>query len=229
MKNDTSGKYYIYWHLDPRTNLPVYAGKGKGGRAWDLYARHEDHKKWVSELALINLKPIILVGNHFESEKEAYRIERLEISILRKLNCKMFNIHPGGAGRLSELAPLYCKKPITCLNTGVQYDSTVSASENLGILAKRINDVLRGRKKSYKGLKFRYVDEKLNEKPQDLRAKKELSRRLTTSKGVICNETGKVYVSITDAAKDIRSAPSAITRHLNGGKYSVKGFTFKRI
>ena len=224
-----SGKYYIYWHLDPRTSLPVYAGKGKGDRALDLYNRHPKHIEWIKELSRLGLKPLILVGNHFESEEEAYEIEKIEIAVLRKLNCDMFNIHPGGAGRLAELAPLYCKKPIICLTNNRTYDSTVAASEDLGILTKRINDVLRGRKPSYKGYKFKYADEKLNEGPLRLRAKRELRRKLTTSKPIMCVETGKKYISITEAAKELNVDSTAIHAVLSGKNKRVKGLTFKRI
>jgi hypothetical protein len=224
------GDYYIYHHLDPRTNLPVYVGKGKGDRAWDLCLRHVEHKKWIKELKDLGLKPTILVGNHFESEKEAYQVERDDIAVLRALNCKLFNISPGGVGNLGELAKLFCTKPIICLNSGKHYNSTVDASEELKILAKRINDVLKGRKKSYRGYVFKYVDEKLNEIPEKIRKEKEFNRRIgVQSIPIICNETGKRYNSSMEASKEFGVSSGYIRSQVRGKIKHVRGFTFKEI
>lgn len=230
MVRQNNMNYYIYWHLDPRTNLPVYAGKGKGERAFDIYGRNKAHKAWFKELKQLGLKPIILIGNHFETEKEVYEIEKQEIAVLRRFNCNMFNIAPGGYGGLGELSRLSCKKSIVCLNTNQIYNSTVAAVEDLKIPAKRINDVLSGRKKSYKGFRFKYLDEKLNEKPNKIRLKKEYIRKTgTTSINIMCNETGKIYISASEAAREIKVSPSAIRGNIIGKIKRVKGLTFKRI
>ena len=224
------GKYYIYHHLDPVTTLPVYVGKGSNDRAFDLTLRHSEHKKWIRGLAEVGLKPIVLIGNRFESEKEAYEVEKQDIAVLRQLGCKLFNISSGGAGNVGDLAKMYCRKPIICLNTGKEYDSTVSASEDLKMPTKRINSVLKGKKKSYKGYTFKYVDEKLNEAPRKIRAQKELNRRDGTQcKRVICNETGNIYVSYAAAAKDVGVNIWQMYKHMREKQDSVNGFTFKRI
>ena len=96
----------------------------------------------------------------------------------------------------------FCKKPIICLTTGKQYSSTKEAADDLKMLPKRINDVLKGRKKSYNGHKFKYLEEILNTEPDKERARKYFRKKHTTAKKIACNETGKVYISITDAAKE---------------------------
>lgn len=222
-------EYYIYWHLDPRTSLPVYTGKGKGDRAWDFCLRHVTHKEWVKELATLGLKPVVLVGNRFESEKEAYQVEKEEIALLRKLNLKMFNISSGGVGVLSELRQ-FCKKPIVCVTTGKSYDSTASAAMDLNLQAKRINGVLKGKKKSYKGYVFKYLDENLNKEPKKIRKNKEFRRKTgTTVVKVVCVETGKEYISVIEAARDIGVTSSAIHGNLIGRLKHVKSLTFKKV
>ena len=225
-----SGKYYIYYHLDPITTIPVYVGKGKGERAWDFCLRHPEHKKWIKELQKNGLSPIVIIGNYFESEKEAYKTEREDIAAIRSLDAKMFNISPGGAGNLGELAKLFCTKPIICLTSGKRYDSTVAASEDLGIITKRINDVLKGRKKSYKGYRFRYADDTLNEEPKKLRNKKELGKKNgSRCKPIVCNETGIAYASAEEAGKGIGVSGSYIRRQIKGIIKNARGFTFREV
>lgn len=224
-----AGKYYIYHHLDPITTLPVYVGKGKDDRAFDLHLRHPKHREWIKELASKGLKPIMLIGNYFESEREAYEVEKMDIAVLRKLNCNLFNISSGGVGNLGELSQ-YCRKPIICLSNGKTYDSIVDASNDLKIAAKRISDVLTGRKKIYKGHTFKYVDEKLNEIPQKIRKEKALIRKNgIRSISIICNETGKIYYSAAEAAREIGVSGGYIRRQIKGGVKHVRGFTFKEI
>lgn len=220
--------YYIYFHCDPRDPicLPRYVGKGTEDRAWDFYGRNKKHKEWVKELKELGLKPIVFIGSKFESEKEAYEVEKSEINLFKKLNGeKILNIAPGGMGCPSE----FCKKPIICLTTGKQYSSTKEAADDLKMLPKRINDVLKGRKKSYNGHKFKYLEEILNTEPDKERARKYFRKKHTTAKKIACNETGKVYISITDAAKELGVNNSTICSHLSGKRKHVKAFTFRRL
>jgi NUMOD1 domain len=216
--------FYIYWHLDPRTNLPVYVGKGKNRRAWHLYNRNGPHTTWIKELAYLNMKPTILIGNSFESEKEAYEVEKIEIELLKKFNCSLLNLAMGGSGGTANV----CRKPIICLNTNKRYDSTVSASEDLGFSPKRINSVLKGTKKSYNGYVFRYANEELNVLPNKIRKEKEFFKKHTTSKPIKCNETGETFISITDAANKIGVSDSFIRRHLSGKVKHVRNLTFTK-
>lgn len=220
------GKYYIYYHIDPRTDLPRYAGKGSGMRAWDFYNRNEHHKNWVKKLKTLGLKPIVDIGNFFESEKEAYEIEAIEVDLLRKLNLLLINQANGGLGGVGGQN----KKAIICLNNNKTYESTKAAGLDLNINVKRINSVLKATKKSYKGYKFKYLDENLNVLPDEIRKEKAYKRAHTTSKKIICNETDKTYLSITEAAIDLGIGNSHICQQLNGKIKKVKKkFTFRRL
>ena len=50
-----TGKYYIYYHIDPRDGMPKYVGKGSGKRAWEFgkAKRNTKHFNWISCLLKI--------------------------------------------------------------------------------------------------------------------------------------------------------------------------------
>jgi hypothetical protein len=216
--------YYIYYHVDPRTNLPVYVGKGKRERAWDTYDRNYKHNIWTSELKRQGLKPIIDVGNFFESEDEAYLAEEKDIEVLKSLGMELVNLVRGGRAHTADV----CNKPIICLNNGKTYPSTRMASDDLNMSPKRINDVLKGRKKTCRGFMFRYVKEELNIRQDRIRLEKKNLEGKNRRKAIICNETGKRYVSIMEAARNLGVCESSIRGYFKGKSKSVKGFTFRR-
>jgi hypothetical protein len=157
-------KYYIYYHIDPRDGLPKYVGKGSGNRAWEFakYRRSSKHFNWILSLKKIGLEPMVFIGKRFDCEEECFKVESLDISFLKKTNIDLKNIALGGQGirltpEILKKRSEKCKKPIMCVNSGKIYPSTVDCSKELNILPKRINDVLRLRKKTYKGYKFIYV------------------------------------------------------------------------
>lgn len=217
--------YYIYYHTDPRTYLPMYVGKGCDGRAWQFYGRNKKHKAWIKELLKLGLEPIVDIGYIFLDEKEAYKIEEHDIKFLKNLGLAELNIAPGGMGCPSE----FVKKPIVCLNTNKIYSSTKEAADDLKILPKRINSVLKGTKKSYKGYVFRYINEELNKKPDELRQEKKNLKGKNGRKAILCIETDKKYISIREAARELGVSDSSIHSFLSGKLSSVRGFTFKRL
>lgn len=46
---------------------------------------------------------------------------------------------------------------------------------------------------------------------------------------VLCINDGKIYKSITDAAKQYNMSPTTISRQLNGSRRSAKGYYFRCI
>lgn len=225
MNVEKGSKYYLYYHIDPRTGFPAYIGKGSGNRYRVMYNRNYMHRIWVKELKKLNLEPFLFILKEFDSEKECLEVEKKEIAIYKKIGVNLLNIADGGAGGLSNV----CKKPIVCISNNQVYDSSKLASELLNIPAKRICDVLKGRKLSYKGLKFRYVDEKLNKIPDIKREKAIYFNKHTTSKKIICIETNVVYESITKAAKELGVSSGAIRLVLRGKNKRVRNLTFRRL
>jgi hypothetical protein len=218
-------KYYIYYHVDPRTNLPIYVGKGSGTRFKDFFSRGKRHKEWTQELKLLGLSPSFLIGKSFESEDFAYSVEETEIRVLRNLNLNLLNIAKGGRVVMHELY----QKPIVCITNNKIYNSTRCAAKDLNFLPKRICDVLKGRKKHYRGHQFRYLDPNLNIIPDKIRQDTELNKKISTSKPIQCIETGKKYISATQAARELGVSNSLIYRHFKGLIKKVKGLTFRKL
>lgn len=221
------GKYYIYYHVDPRNQMPMYVGKGSRRRAYNMYHRSEEHKIWIAELKKESLKPIIYICNRYDNENEIFEIEKSDIRVIRALNPNLLNKNKGGkcSGYRS------CEKAIVCLNTGILYDSIVDAADFLAIQPQSISSVLTGRKNSYKGLFFRYHNDKLNKIPDARRKKREKNKERFKKISLLCVETGAVYKSIYAAAKHLKCDRSQIHNFLNGigGIKKVKGYTFRRI
>lgn len=159
-------KYYIYYHIDPRTQLPVYIGKGSGGRAWEFgkSRRNSRHYKWLKELKNINLEPVVFIGKSSNNEDEIFQIEELDIITNRKIGVKLYNIDSGGKKRKTEPKN---KKQTICVNNNVVYDSISDAGLALSLKhITNISAVCRGIQRSYRGYKFEYLDVELREKAE---------------------------------------------------------------
>lgn len=163
---DVKEKYYIYYHIDPRDGLPKYVGKGSGNRAWELgkSRRSRKHLNWILKLRKLGLEPLVFIGKTFKNEEECFNVEKLDIAFFKKIDLPLKNISLGGNGvrltpELIRRRSDNAKKPIFCITNNTRYPSTVDCAKELGILPKRINDVLRGRKKTYKGFRFIYIKE----------------------------------------------------------------------
>lgn len=71
-----------------------------------------------------------------------------------------------------------------------------------------------------------YVHEWLSKNPRPFMMRKGV--RLSRTKAVICNETGDVYESVSEAARAFKSSISAMSNHLyrRPGYLHVRGYTF---
>jgi hypothetical protein len=77
-------KYYVYYLIDPRTELPFYIGKGKNDRAETHLHKssktvNERKDQVISEIRNEGLEPLIKKIKFFDDEKEAYFFEEKEI------------------------------------------------------------------------------------------------------------------------------------------------------
>lgn len=90
--------FYIYQHIDPRTNLIRYIGKGRGKRAWDLRDRNAYHKNWLKQLKSEGLEPIVELIETDKTEEQAFELERLWIAACRSSFQPLTNLTDGGEG-----------------------------------------------------------------------------------------------------------------------------------
>jgi len=79
-----SGRYYVYYHINPTTKEIFYIGKGNGNRAWST-GRNKFWNDYVYELAKYDVK--IICANM--SDEEALSIE----SVLIKIHQPVCNIN----------------------------------------------------------------------------------------------------------------------------------------
>lgn len=230
-------KYYIYYHIDPRDGLPKYIGKGCGKRAWEFSRsrRSIKYSNWIKSLKRQNLKPLVFIGKLFKEEKECFDVEIKDIAFLRKAGINLKNIANGGQGvRLSrELIQKRSekfKKPIICTTNNIKYSSSMECARALNIDPRRITDVLKARKKSYKGYRFLYQDEKLNEKYNTMREKQANWFIHTTGVKSICVETKQVYNTFAQLAKELNISTAYISRKFKDrAMIDVDGKQYKRI
>lgn len=229
-------KYYIYFHVDPRDGFPRYIGKGSGNRAWQLGKnyRSKKHINWVNKLKSEGLEPIVNIGNRFSSEKECFDAEKLDIAFFRKIGVNLKNIADGGKGLglnkeiIEKRAKKFCK-PIICLSNGKTYNSTVECGKELNIDTRRINDILKGRKRSYKGYSFRYLKDDLNRKPNQIRIKKNYFKKYTTGKAVFRKEDGKKFNTFKELANELGLSSAYISKKFkNKDIVIIKEYTYLR-
>ena len=100
------------------------------------------------------------------------------------------------------------KKPVVCVETGVEYESAAEAMKQTGIDRSSINKVCRGTMKTAGGYHWCFK----NKEPIYLKDKR--------LKSVVCIDTGKIYSSMSEAAKDTNSDPSNIKKVCEG-KYKT--------
>jgi hypothetical protein len=77
-----SGSYYVYYHINDKTNEVFYVGKGCNSRAWNKGARND---KWLKYVELIGYGYSVRIVASLLSESEALVIES---SLIKLLNPK---------------------------------------------------------------------------------------------------------------------------------------------
>jgi len=133
---NTPGKFYIYYHTDPRTNEVRYIGKGKGRRAWVIgNRRYAHHKNWLNELKGLGLKPVVQIVEYFENEQDAFDKERDLIKSEREKGTKLCNVTDGGDGCSGmKWKDLYSDQEI-------QYKIEENRKRNLKIKGKTLEEL----------------------------------------------------------------------------------------
>jgi hypothetical protein len=91
--------YYCYIFYDPRTGIPFYVGKGKGGRGWRSKANKIVIGR-IRELRVLGLEQIVRAKTGL-TEAEAFMVEKLLIRIFGRKDIdggSLFNHTWGGEG-----------------------------------------------------------------------------------------------------------------------------------
>lgn len=201
-----------------------------------------------------NFKVEILEFINAESKSELIKIlNRIEVQYININNSLFPNGYNGclGGGNSADKKwahgmPLESiakraenhKKPIKCNETNIVYKSVMDAAKELGFNKKFISRVLRGNRKSYKGLTFSYATNA--GKPVAFKKKKVrpldsynldgfTAQREKRKRPIKCNETGQYWGSIQEAADQFGVKNETIHRVLRGVRKHFRKLTFSYI
>ncbi len=186
------------------------------------------------------------------SQKELNYREEYYIKVYDTLSPNGYNLSPGGdngikpsllgriltqeeRNKISKTLKERCKDPIVieklrssqskmikviCLQNGKVYRSVKEAARKLGLTKSKILDCIHGRCVSTKGYSFSIYD---NEKKYEIKPMLESG---ALNKKKIIDQNGKIYPSIEEATKELKTYRECIRRVLAGKRKSHKGLTF---
>ena len=198
-----------------------------------------------------NFKHEILFDN-ISTLEEANKIE-IELiakyhTYIGDPECWGYNTTPGGSGRphkqteetkqkisqtltgrkfteehKANLSKTLKRKPIICIETGMQYESVSEAARQTGIHRENIKTAINGKRLSAGGYHWAQVDDTATiEELKKLNGKCKAAKRK-----VLCIETGEIFDSITEAAKAVNGIPSGISSYLSGRYKTAYGYHWK--
>jgi hypothetical protein len=121
-----------------------------------------------------------------------------------------------------------CDDRVLCVETGIVYDSCTDAGNAVGVSPSTIKKAAGGYVHSSANFHWDFVDLERKAKADLLRAelgKKEDSVRTR----VICLESGVIYRSVTDAARDHHVSPTSIMNAAKGRTRSSAGMHWEYV
>jgi len=218
---------YIYWRKD---GSPRYVGKGCGDR-------------YKSNLHNVEVPPINLI-TFVEKDTTSEWAAFLEMELIDKWGRLddgtgiLENLTDGGEGATGRIVRGDTKdklrvsniksqgRKVICLESGEVWNSAKDCKRKLGMAANYIYLLCNKKKESWRGLRFRWLDEVENP-PENVCETKSLIDK--SPQKIICVETGQIWDSVTECQKDLggniaRVANLNIPRHK-----SYKGLHFRYI
>lgn len=222
--------YLVYTHTRPDTNEVFYVGKGTNYRMKQKSNRNKYWQNIVNKCG--GYKANILAGNL--TEQEAINFEILMISKLKQANVKLCNLTNGGDGISGYRHTQENRKKFSESRRG-----RISPTKGT-ILTNEHKEKLRlaklGKKQSpdhvakaaagRKGKKYSEAHRKAISKALTGR-KMPIDSQANKYKKVMCVETGKVYKSVTQAAKDLNLYTTNISKACKGKLTKTGGYHWK--
>lgn len=227
--------HYVYAHY---LNGEIkYIGKGRKNRAWTFLQRS---KLWNKTFA--DNKPEVKILYCGLSEIDAYAKEADEISKEIKKGSELINIAAGGMSGWDERS----SKMLSEMRRGkIHYNFGKKRSEETRAKIsetkqsnpeKSIARYWKGKKRDPELIKKLASAAHTPEANEKRRAKvkgrvqseeeRAMRREKCHKRSVICHETGKVYRSLVDAAKDMNCLPNVIGEVCRGKFKTYRGFTW---
>jgi len=233
------GKFYVYEHWRPDTDVCFYVGKGARGRARRMKDRNPHHQAVVKKLSKLGMCVEIRMVHSGLTEDEAFAKEVERIAFWRGLGVSLVNRTNGGEGPSG--LPSVGRKSEMHLETGIIYSSATEAAASLGVSVPGICDVCREKYRSLNGDHFVYGNHEIGGDQRaamirDIEDRLALRRRrvdvlqqscrgvqngmddkgrsaagpMKLARSVICLDDGEVFASASDAARKYSSSKSAI-------------------
>jgi hypothetical protein len=195
--------HLVYCHTRNDTNEIFYIGKGSFTRAKTSGSRNQYWKNVVAKAS--GFKVEIVAKNL--SEKEALNFEILLIKKLREQSVKLTNITAGGEGTAGIKISDEHKEKLRQAKLGKKQSPEHIAKASATRRGKKYSDAhCKAISESLKGKKM----------PVDSQAKK--------YKQVICIDTGKIYKSVTEAAKELNLFTTNISKACKGKLTQTGGY-----
>ena len=150
--------FYVYLHRRKSDGSPFYIGKGKLGRAWEVYSSKRS-EWWVRVYKKHGV--IVDVLRSGMDERSAFEMESVLIYGMRELGFNIVNITDGGSG-VSGVTPTNARK-VYC-SDGSEYKSCADAARelrkkyNLNFIDHSISACASGARIRHFGFSFSYED-----------------------------------------------------------------------
>lgn len=216
--------YYVYRHISKKDNNTFYIGKGKNNRAFETgKGRHSKEWEKFAELGY----SIELIETEL-TEDEAFFLEALYIEKYKTLGMANANVTLGGKGinvkkrwwgnKISK-ALVGIKRPIGKLNKS--YKDNITKDElyemyvNKGMNTTQIGELC--------GLSYATISKRLKKHNIDIKKAGKKSIKIK------CLNDGKVFNSITSAAKHYSIHRENISKVLKGKYNHTGGYKFIKI
>ena len=216
IKEKYKNLHYVYIHIDPRTSQIVYVGKGTQGRAWIKNNRSVEHKKWINDLKLLNLLPIIKIAHIFKDHKNALTREKILIAFLIKKGNTLFNKNKGGGGHPGGPGHYWFGRKRS------QAQILEMSRIRKGVPRPDIAEQVR---KRMIGNTWRKGKKQPKEAIEAMR--KTLMGNQYRNRPVVCLNNNKYYKSVKEVWTELKLDDRSIFRVLKGQWKHTKGYRFK--
>jgi group I intron endonuclease len=229
-------KFLIYGLIDPDTLQIRYVGLSSTGlkrpndhtKPYKLYRKDRKSTNfthcqlWLQKLVKSGKKPGIIVIQEHATQAELSDSERFWIKHFRLLGNDLTNMQDGG---------------YECHHRGYKHSAETIQKLQVSAKARYEKDPSSMQKaieaSAVKSLGSKRTKESIEKRQATRRARGIVSdaskfRKYTEAKKVpVMDQNGKVYASISEAAKAINSTSSNICKHLQGKFKQVKSFKFQ--
>jgi len=160
-----------------------------------------------------NIAHEILIDNLTQEEADYY--EKYYISLYKTTDRNFgYNVAPGGFGNpglSGESNPN--SKPVICLETGQRWPCSSSCAKELNVNIASLQESLYHGYKC-KGKHYRYEEDDNYQKHKE-------------PNGVLCVETGEIWTTVKECAKELGVHSRSVARYCNGLRKPSNGLTYQ--